>query len=579
MDNGGLTPLFTYVYDADGRTTKRSIDSNSEYYTYTADELTAVSNPLGGFGYSYDPNTSNLTQITYPNGQRTNMAYYAPSNPLGAGRLENLTNTGAGTTSGQTLSKFSYTYTQAGDIKTWQQQLDNNSADSHTYTMGYDPDSELTSATLTSGTSGFDGLTANKGVTFGYDASGNRTSEQTSTYTHSFGTNSDNQLTNITPQPIAVKGATDSAASVRVNNQPVTEDSSNQFQTNVTAVSGASTPLTIQSTFSDGSGLTKQNHMLNTQPYSYDANGNLTQDEEKSYQWDGENRLVQVNFLNPQPSTKPDTVQMTYDGMGRRVSITELHGTTVLTAKTFVWCDEDLCQERETTGHTVTKQFFDEGEQINGTNYYFTYDHLGSVREMTDSNGVVHASYDYDSYGRQTKLLGDIDSDFGYSDFFLEKTVCLDLTWYRTYDSEKGRWLSRDPIDDLIDFNLNDSVWSYSFGFSDQIENIIKTEDLDSDFGNDFNVYGYVSNSPTNFIDNDGDRRKKPPIPPEQRAKRHRKGARRSTHDKDTRRHSGEPEKKDWDWPYSKWGRNPNVIKIVVGAILVTIFKRCPIPL
>jgi hypothetical protein len=77
-----------------------------------------------------------------------------------------------------------------------------------------------------------------------------------------------------------------------------------------------------------------------------------------------------------------DTVQMAYDGWGRRVSIIESHGTTVLTVKTFVWCAGNLCQERDSTGHTVTKQFFDLGEQINGTNYYDTFDHLGSVREM-----------------------------------------------------------------------------------------------------------------------------------------------------------------------------------------------------
>jgi signal peptidase I len=41
-----------------------------------------------------------------------------------------------------------------------------------------------------------------------------------------------------------------------------------------------------------------------------------------------ENRLVQVTFNNPQPTSKTDTVQMTYDGIGRRVAITELHGTT-----------------------------------------------------------------------------------------------------------------------------------------------------------------------------------------------------------------------------------------------------------
>jgi RHS repeat-associated protein len=185
---------------------------------------------------------------------------------------------------------------------------------------------------------------------------------------------------------------------------------------------------------------------------------------------------VQVNFLNPQPPTKPDTVQMTYDGMGRRVGITELHGTTTLTAKTFVWSGTQLCQERDSTGHTVAKQFFNQGEQIGGTNYYYPSDYLGSVRQMTDSSGAVHANYDYDIYGRQTKLSGDLDSDYGYAGLYAYKTLCLDLTWFRAYDPEKGRWLTRDPIGEILDDSGPPKL-------------------------NGPNLYAYVSDNPLRFID------------------------------------------------------------------------------
>jgi RHS repeat-associated protein len=191
-----------------------------------------------------------------------------------------------------------------------------------------------------------------------------------------------------------------------------------------------------------------------TNQRTIDANGSISSDNMYSYAYDAENRLIQVNFLNPQPTNKPDTVQMTYDGLDRRVAITELHGTTVLTAKTFVWSVDDMCQERDITGHTINKQFFDNGEQINGTDYYFVFDHLGSVREMTDANGVVHASYDYDSFGRQTKILGDMDCDFGYTDFYVNKTLCLNFAEFRVYDSDKGRWLSRDPMEETEGPNL-----------------------------------------------------------------------------------------------------------------------------
>ena len=200
-----------------------------------------------------------------------------------------------------------------------------------------------------------------------------------------------------------------------------------------------------------------------------DANGNLLNDGTKSYVWDAENRLVQVNILNAQPATVADTIQMSYDGFGKRVSITESHGTTVLAAKTFVWNKADLCQERDSTGHTVTKQFFQYGKQVNGSNYFYSRDHLGSIREMTDSSGNIQSSYDYDSWGRQTVLSQTVTADFGYTGFYVNKTMDLDLTWFRAYDANMGRWLSRDPLGERTGPNLYVYVSNDTFKYLDPV--------------------------------------------------------------------------------------------------------------
>jgi len=52
--------------------------------------------------------------------------------------------------------------------------------------------------------------------------------------------------------------------------------------------------------------------------------------------------------------------------------------------------------EERDASNNVTKRFYAQGEQIGGTSYFFTTDHLGSIREMTDSTGAIHARYDYD---------------------------------------------------------------------------------------------------------------------------------------------------------------------------------------
>ena len=65
---------------------------------------------------------------------------------------------------------------------------------------------------------------------------------------------------------------------------------------------------------------------------------------------------------------------------------------------------------------------------------------------MTDTAGVVHARYDYDPYGRITKLSGDLEADLGFTGFYKHQASGLNLTLYRAYNADLGRWLSRDPI-------------------------------------------------------------------------------------------------------------------------------------
>jgi len=106
-----------------------------------------------------------------------------------------------------------------------------------------------------------------------------------------------------------------------------------------------------------------------------------------------------------------------------------------------------LCEQRDNTGGAVVKRFFGAGEQISGTNYFFTRDHLGSVREMTDGTVVIKARYDYDPYGRRTKLFGTMDVDFGYTGHFTLATEPEHIfTLYRLYRPDLGMWLSRDLL-------------------------------------------------------------------------------------------------------------------------------------
>jgi RHS repeat-associated protein len=106
----------------------------------------------------------------------------------------------------------------------------------------------------------------------------------------------------------------------------------------------------------------------------------------------------------------------------------------------------------------VLKRFLRQGEQrIGGSDagvYFYGRDHLGSIRDVTDSAGLCRARYDYDIWGRRNKLTGDLDFDFGFTGLYHHLRSNLDLALYRAYDSDLGKWLSRDPIAEGGGINL-----------------------------------------------------------------------------------------------------------------------------
>jgi RHS repeat-associated protein len=177
------------------------------------------------------------------------------------------------------------------------------------------------------------------------------------------------------------------------------------------------------------------------QALTYDANGNLTNDGTNTYMWDVENRLIQITYPSGYNS------QFTYDPFGRCAAIYE---TSSGTTKQFIWCADRMREARDGTG-SLLNQYFPCGQTISGSNYFYTRDHLGSVRELTDSSGNIQAQYSYDPYGKVTQLQGSLASDFQYAGYYFHAPSGLNLAVHRAYDANLGRWINRDPILSLIE--------------------------------------------------------------------------------------------------------------------------------
>ena len=119
----------------------------------------------------------------------------------------------------------------------------------------------------------------------------------------------------------------------------------------------------------------------------------------------------------------------------------------------YLWSGDNLIEERDQNGN-VLRRFFSLGEQINGINYYYAKDHLGSIRQMTDSSGNVVYQADYSAYGQATVSINTVTPAFGYAGYFLHGRSGLNLTVHRAYSPSLGRFLNRDPIGEAGGINL-----------------------------------------------------------------------------------------------------------------------------
>jgi RHS repeat-associated protein len=431
--DGPLTnDTITYNYDELGRVASRSINAVSQSTAYDPlGRVAGVTNVLGTFAYAYVGNSGRLSSVTYPNSQTSTYSYFGHT---GNDRLQTILHQRADTT---TISRFDYTYDTVGNIAGWTRQADASAATQ--YVFGYDAADQIRSATkLTTGGT----PTVLARYQYAYDLAGNRTSEQIDDAVTGATYNNVNQLVNTQPSGgMYLSGTVSEPSSVTVAGQPALVAADNTFAKTVPLSVGTNT-IAITATDPSGNASTKSYQVTtsgSSATLTYDANGNLTSDGTRTLTWDAENRLISVTIGT-------HTSTFTYDGLDRRVGIVEADNGSTTSDTKFVWCELGLCEVRDSGGTTVTKRYFENGVQDGGIAYFYTRDHLGSVREVTDGLGAARARYDYDSWGRRTKISGDRDVEIGYTGYYQHVSSGLELAPLRAFDPALRRWISEDPI-------------------------------------------------------------------------------------------------------------------------------------
>ena len=170
-------------------------------------------------------------------------------------------------------------------------------------------------------------------------------------------------------------------------------------------------------------------------------------------QWDAEHRLVAI-------SSGTHRTEFSYDGLDRRTTIVERENGAKVNERRYLWDGPQLCEERDATGGATLKIFSGfgvasfAGSDLTNGNYFFTRDHLASVREMSDQSGSIRARFDFSPYGDRQRLSGDLEPGFGFTGHPLHLPSSLHLAPFRAYDARLARWVSRDPAGETQGPNL-----------------------------------------------------------------------------------------------------------------------------
>ena len=212
--------------------------------------------------------------------------------------------------------------------------------------------------------------------------------------------------------------------------------------------------------------------------YSYDAAGCLTNLNGMALNWDERYRLTSVDEAS-------SLVSYTYDVLGRRTSCS-VGSANQTNTEYYVYNSNQIAADLDESGNLLRSYVWGPGidnllaftDHTTSNTYYAIKDHQNTVLAFVDESGSVVESYEYDAWGN-TKVFSAsgteltesaIDNRYTFQGREIDWVTGLIYFRARWYDSETGRWLSKDPI-----------------GISGGL-----------------NLYAFCSNNPVNFIDPSG---------------------------------------------------------------------------
>lgn len=484
LDGVGVTNSYDqYLRRTNVTASSASAQLLSTAYGYdNASRLQTVSDGTDNATYTYLANSPLVDQIVFKQNSTTRMTTTKDYDDLS--RLTGISST----PSADAAFSFNYHYNSAD------QRTSMTNADNSHWVYQYDSLGQVTSGKKywSDGTP-----VAGQQFEYGFDDIGNR--QTTAKGGDQYGANlryatySANNLNQITSRTVPgyedVLGTANSNATVTVNLQKayrkgdyfraeLGEDNTGSALwlslTNLAVLNDGSNPDII--TTNTGSAF-----LLKTpEAFSYDADGNLTNDGRFSYVWDGENRLTSLTSLSSAPNGSKVKLEFAYDAKGRRIEkvVSTYNGSSYVAqstnrfvydgwnllavlddqsalVKSFVW-GTDLSGSMQGAGG-VGGLLLVSYHGASTTNCFAAYDGNGNLMALINVNdGTMVANYEYGPFGEVIRASGPMAkvNPFRFSTKYEDDESDLLYYGYRYYNPSTGTWLNRDSIEEKGGLNL-----------------------------------------------------------------------------------------------------------------------------
>jgi RHS repeat-associated protein len=335
---------------------------------------------------------------------------------------------------------------------------------------------------------------AGRGYGFDFDSLGNRVKSSVDDRETTYSVNNLNQLkARTTPGKVEVSGLAPTASTVQANGQNVTRQGDYYHKpvdvnnTNSAVNTSVAVTSTTPSTSTTRKAFVPKATLNGAEQWQYDDDGNLTRDDQWSYTWDAENRLVAIETRSDIIGTvitalDARRLEFTYDYLGRRVRKLVRSGwngstfsSTADLDRRFIYNGWSLAGEYEALSTFTLKRTFTWGLDFSGsadgaggaggllmsregaTDYVYAYDGKGNITSVINRTaGTTVAEYEYSPFGEQIRATGSYAqlNPFRFSTQYFDIETNLVCYHRRYYDPKTGRWLSRDPIEEAGGLNM-----------------------------------------------------------------------------------------------------------------------------